>query len=558
MYSVRERPTRQISPLLQTEQQSALTDPDTRAVTGAFVSEALSGIGTLSADFAAMDVKEAERGTPLTKEQYQQSPNYRPNIAYYRGITEESAKALASFNDSTEKRAEFINEATGGQKALGYTAAFTAGLFEPKNLGTGIATTAVLSPLAAAIAPAASGFRRLMALKKVAGRYGDKAMIGGVEGLVSAAIAEPSNQYSAKVLQQDYTMADTMWNIGLSTALGVGLTTVPPLIKDKWGTHKAKTPDVVGAELDLATEQLIRGQRVDVGMIERGTEVSKKPIAEKAAAVESFVRYTETPEFKAKFEGSKVVDENGAPLRVYHGTKAEFGRFEINRASERSVKSLGEGFFFSPNAGMAASYAQGRVPSNVIAEGANIRPAYLNVKNPLVIRENTLPENVSPAKFLNAKYNKGPRYLAGSDELTKSMIADGYDAIMVMGDDGKIKEIGVFSPDQIISAFGADDMDTIAARMDSENKAYVGKAVKDSADPLNDTAVDMEAAKQTEQFEENLTDDEAQALAEFETYQEQINADEGLKNDLAEALDNLNEADIEEAYKNLYACLTRG
>jgi hypothetical protein len=37
---------------------------------------------------------------------------------------------------------------------------------------------------------------------------------------------------------------------------------------------------------------------------------------------------TKTPEFKKRFEGSKVVDENGNPLVVYHGTNAKFNTFD--------------------------------------------------------------------------------------------------------------------------------------------------------------------------------------------------------------------------------------
>jgi hypothetical protein len=38
---------------------------------------------------------------------------------------------------------------------------------------------------------------------------------------------------------------------------------------------------------------------------------------------------TETPAFKKFFEGSKVVDADGAPLRVYHGSSAKFDVFDI-------------------------------------------------------------------------------------------------------------------------------------------------------------------------------------------------------------------------------------
>ena len=68
-----------------------------------------------------------------------------------------------------------------------------------------------------------------------------------------------------------------------------------------------------------------------------------------------------TPEFKAWFgdwendteNASKVVDENGEPLVVYHGTKNEFYEFDTNK----QLKGwLGRGFYFSKNKTEAKDY----------------------------------------------------------------------------------------------------------------------------------------------------------------------------------------------------------
>jgi hypothetical protein len=68
---------------------------------------------------------------------------------------------------------------------------------------------------------------------------------------------------------------------------------------------------------------------------------------------------TQTPAFKEWFGDSKVVDENGQPLVVYHGTNQEFGNFEKGRrgASTQSV-SAKEGFFFTDSADEASDYAE--------------------------------------------------------------------------------------------------------------------------------------------------------------------------------------------------------
>jgi hypothetical protein len=122
-----------------------------------------------------------------------------------------------------------------------------------------------------------------------------------------------------------------------------------------------------------------------------------------------------------KGEGSKVLDENGEPLVVYHGTRADFSTFKNSDGFR--------GFYFTRDpayAEMKTSLANGR-----------IMPVYLSIKNPLIL--------------------DGPR----SDPGTKSSLAlrdndierlkrDGYDGII----NTTYNEIVAFEPTQIKSATG--------------------------------------------------------------------------------------------------------
>ena len=54
---------------------------------------------------------------------------------------------------------------------------------------------------------------------------------------------------------------------------------------------------------------------------------------------------TKTAAFKAWFGKSKVVDEDGKPLRVYHGTTADFSEFDRDRGNIES--DFGAGFYFT-------------------------------------------------------------------------------------------------------------------------------------------------------------------------------------------------------------------
>ena len=70
---------------------------------------------------------------------------------------------------------------------------------------------------------------------------------------------------------------------------------------------------------------------------------------------------------------SKVVDINGEPLVVHHGTKAKFNTFE----------SVDNTYFFSESSDYAEAMAEER-------NGNTIYDVFLNIKNPLIIE---LPEN---------------------------------------------------------------------------------------------------------------------------------------------------------------------
>lgn len=62
--------------------------------------------------------------------------------------------------------------------------------------------------------------------------------------------------------------------------------------------------------------------------------------------------------FKRWFRGSKVVDDQGKPLVVYHGTSANFEAFDPARAgSATGDESAKMGFFFASNPDVASSYA---------------------------------------------------------------------------------------------------------------------------------------------------------------------------------------------------------
>ena len=90
-------------------------------------------------------------------------------------------------------------------------------------------------------------------------------------------------------------------------------------------------------------------------------------IAKSAEALTNFWRW---------FGDSKVVDEQGRPLVVYHGTKAQFDEFNIN-SPRTGVDIFGRGFYFTPYKNKAKFY------------GKIVMPVYLSITNPENITELT-------------------------------------------------------------------------------------------------------------------------------------------------------------------------
>jgi len=148
----------------------------------------------------------------------------------------------------------------------------------------------------------------------------------------------------------------------------------------------------------------------------------------------------ETPEFKNWFGDSKVVDADGKPLTVYHGTSKDkdFTSFRGNK----------NGIWFTPDTKIASGYAMDNDSMNYrFGAGFNVEktntasrviPAYLSLKNPAIF-------DVWPKSLLHAtNYKK-----AQGDYFTQ-LKAQGYDGVIVGS--GRDKTFVAFNPEQVKSA----------------------------------------------------------------------------------------------------------
>jgi len=151
---------------------------------------------------------------------------------------------------------------------------------------------------------------------------------------------------------------------------------------------------------------------------EEGVRERRRPVEERdTVALQR--RQTDTPEFKKWFKDSKVVDANGEPLVVYHGTAGDFSTFDLF-AKSVGVKAEEGGFFFalSPKlAGLFARVAQGKREA-----GANVMPVYLSVQNPKTLQR----EDVM--RIRDDQWVHDPRKMREQISLAKQ---EGYDGLLL-------------------------------------------------------------------------------------------------------------------------------
>lgn len=177
-----------------------------------------------------------------------------------------------------------------------------------------------------------------------------------------------------------------------------------------------------------------------------------------------------TQEFKKWFgdwendpaNASKVIDENGEPRIVYHGTSANFDTFSFESTRNDA------GIYFTTNPGYASGYASNF--RDAITEqntGSNIVPVFLNIRTPLFNQKRNYSEN---GKEFNRNFKVG-------DESGK-LLPGGIGFASVRGFDGFIEsnEIIAFKPTQIKSAIGN------SGEFDTNNPSIL-KKVSDTTKP---------------------------------------------------------------------------
>ena len=239
------------------------------------------------------------------------------------------------------------------------------------------------------------------------------------EGLIRGLVGEPfkaeeaatpldaftSDPASVKILESFYEgkLSEGRFRSAAGRA-GLDVAEIDAITKDA-RAHRESTPDsgqgVPGGAAGEVPRPSGRGRQGDVGVLyqgggndksgagassdgsarsglgegvgrgrpqQRGQEDIQRTLAGAEAKAPSAV--IKSPEFKRWFGRSKVRDENGEPLVVYHGTNADFDVFDKGRVDKTWE---GVGFFFTDDAEFQSAY------------GDKTKKVFLSLQNPKIL-----------------------------------------------------------------------------------------------------------------------------------------------------------------------------
>lgn len=169
--------------------------------------------------------------------------------------------------------------------------------------------------------------------------------------------------------------------------------------------------------------------------------------------------------FQNWFGDSKLVNEDGSPMPLYHGTPGA----DIQQMKMSKDGALGAGVYLTPDASFASTYADAsNLPRdkelfNDVPAGPSVLKLYASIRKPLYIDHDETTKTHDPmvialknlgmpeekaSKLVEAAYEKNG--YVGKQVMSRATAA-GYDGL-IQRRNGKITEVVAFSPQQVKSA----------------------------------------------------------------------------------------------------------
>lgn len=254
------------------------------------------------------------------------------------------------------------------------------------------------------------------------------------------------------------------------------------------------------------------------------------------------------------FKDSKVRDEDGNLLVVYHGTTA-YGHITVFKRGKKGW--LGPGIYLTSSRSDAQRYADAMGEGN-----GRLYEMYANITKPLVVTDgNPVPGILKAAygrdsvyKSRSEKQSNDPNIVTQAD--INKLRAKGYDGIV--WDYGRSKEVSVFSPEQVKLADNVDPTSNNDIRYslmeDAQYMADIDRVVSEATEKAND---ELKAAQaKVKDIRQQLADYRQQATAEAKNTAAWKEGEAKLIADLSEAQSKEKKARVLSSYMDEYNALS--
>ncbi|MBQ7728047.1 MAG: hypothetical protein IJT60_05665 [Clostridia bacterium] len=187
---------------------------------------------------------------------------------------------------------------------------------------------------------------------------------------------------------------------------------------------KAEQKDITDFEDELYNN--VNGLQDEIMKISKKAFVASEATNKRLSLPETDSQGNEMSEAQREFfKDSKVVDENGKLMPMYHHTENQFTKFDLSKA-RRSMDI--QGFYFYPDNVSGEEY------------GSRSMKVYLNITNPYVVR------NSEDAKKVSIDYSQDD----GGVAVREALEAEGYDGVIFTEEYfGTAAEYIAFRPEQI-------------------------------------------------------------------------------------------------------------
>ncbi len=191
------------------------------------------------------------------------------------GYTQAALDIVISRKEDELRRKSQMNASRGLVPEVGkFAAAMAAQVLDPINVASAFIPVVAPSKYAAMLKASATATQRA----------GVRLAVGGAEGLVGAAIVEPIIYMAKEREQADYTMTDSLVNVGLGSVFGAGLHAGAGAVGDAIKRAKLKKTKVEPVE-----NQGYTAERVSTAAPETREAMLKTSLAQEAEGVSSNV-----------------------------------------------------------------------------------------------------------------------------------------------------------------------------------------------------------------------------------------------------------------------------